>query len=76
MGSCFNTIRFPGNIVPAELRKKFAAYCGDQLHEHGNNAYNGTLSTTSGLQIENKTFDTKSAAEDYISNNTEKKYYG
>lgn len=73
MGSCFNTIRFPGDTVPAELRKKFDAYCGDQIHEHGSNAYNGTLSTTSGLQIDNKTFHTLKEAEEYISNNTEKR---
>ena len=73
MGSCFNAICFPGDTVPAELRKKFDAYCGDQIHEHGSNAYNGTLSTTSGLQIDNKTFHTLKEAEEYISNNTEKR---
>lgn len=72
MGSCFNTISFPGDIVPAELRRKFEAHCSEAMHEHGHSAYNGTLSTTSGLQIDNKTFDTKREAEDYVSNNTNK----
>lgn len=72
MGACFNAICFPGDIVPAELRRKFDAYCGDKMHERGHSAYNGTLSTTSGLQIDNKTFPTREEAEDYVSNNTNK----
>jgi len=73
MGSCFNSISFPGDIVPAELRKKFDSHCNDEEYEHGHSPYNGTLSTTSGLQIDNKTFDTKEEAENYVADHTQKR---
>lgn len=73
MGSCFVSTSFPGDIVPAELRKQFGHYCDDREHEYGHSPYNGQLSTTDGLQIESATFPSKEEADEYIANKTQKR---
>lgn len=73
MGSCFNSVSFPGNLVPAELRRRFDSYCKEKEYEHGHSPYNGTLSTTEGLQIDNNTFDSKEEADNYVADHTQKR---
>jgi hypothetical protein len=72
MGACFSNTTFDGNITTKELRLQYDAYINDLLHEHGADAYNGTLTTTSGLIIEDRFFDTEKAAYDHVINNTQK----
>jgi len=72
MGACFTSTKFEGNLTSTELRRQYDAYITDLLHEHGTDAYNGTLTTTSGLIIEDKIFDTEKAAYDHVINNTQK----
>lgn len=72
MGACFSNTTFDGNITTKELRLQYDAYINDLLHEHGADAYNGTLTTTSGLIIEDRVFDTEKAAYNHVINNTQK----
>lgn len=73
MGACFNSIEFPGELAAGELQKRFSQYCEEQEYEHGHSPYNGTLSTTCGLRVEQTTFPSRKEAEDYICDNTNKR---
>lgn len=73
MGACFNSIEFLGDITPDELRRKFSSHCSNEEYEHGHSDYNGTLSTTCGLKIEQRDFPNRQEAEEYIANNTNKR---
>lgn len=73
MGACFNSIDFLGDITPDELRRKFSSHCSNEEHEHGHSGYNGTLSTTDGLKIEQRDFPNREEAEEYIADNTNKR---
>jgi hypothetical protein len=72
MGSHFEQEIFDGKLTSSELRKRYDARIKDLLYEHGADAYNGTLTTTSGLRVEEKTFDSVEAAEEYVQANTNK----
>lgn len=72
MGSHFACELFDGKLTQFELRKRYDARIDELLHEYGADAYNGTLTTTSGLKIEEKTFGNRPAAEEYVANNTQK----
>jgi hypothetical protein len=74
MGACFVSTTFDGTLNRTELRRQYDAYITDTLHEHGTDAYNGTLTTTSGLLVddEDRVFDTEQAAYEYVINNTQK----
>lgn len=72
MGSCFNCRSFKGELTPAELHKEFSHHCEEQEYEYGHSSYNGTLSTTSGLKVEDRLFPNRSEAEEYVSSNTDK----
>lgn len=72
MGACFTCEIFDGKLNSSELRKRYDARIKDLLYEHGADAYNGTLTTTEGLRIEDKTFDSRMAAEEYVADNTQK----
>lgn len=73
MGSCFSSTTFDGKLTSTELRRQYDAYITELLHERGTDAYNGTLTTTSGLIIEERAFDNAQAAEEYVANNTQKR---
>lgn len=72
MGSSFVSTSFPGKLAPAELRAEFNEHCNEQEFEYGKSAYNGTLSTTSGLEIESVTLGSRLEAEEYVSDKTQK----
>ena len=72
MGSHFTCETFDGKLNSSEFRRQYEARISELLSEYGTDAYNGTLTTTSGLRIEEKTFDSRQAAEDYVSENTQK----
>jgi hypothetical protein len=72
MGSHFSSTTFDGKLNSTELRRQYDAYITELLHERGTDAYNGTLTTTSGLIIEDRVFDTEQAASDYVASNTQK----
>ena len=72
MGACFNSVQFDGNLTEDQLRKQFSAYKNEQEYEHGHDAYNGTLATTSGLKVCHTVFQNEREADDYIEKNTNK----
>lgn len=72
MGSCFTCELFDGKLNSSELRRQYEARLVELTYEYGHDAYNGTLATTSGLVIDDKTFDSRQAAEEYVMNNTQK----
>lgn len=72
MGACFNYTVFDGILTESQLKTKFSEYKGEQEYEHGHGAYNGTLATTHGLDVEKKCFQTEREAHDYIADNTSK----
>ena len=72
MGSCFVRELFDGKLNNTELRRQYDAYISATEYEHGAGAYNGTLTTTSGLFIEDRVFDNEQAAYDHVINNTRK----
>lgn len=72
MGAHFEHRTFDGKLSKAELQRQYDAYISDTLREHGTDAYNGTLTTTSGLEIEDRVFDNEQAAYDYVADNTRK----
>lgn len=72
MGSSFDCKTFDGNLTKDQLYKKFVGYQEDQEYEHGHDIYNGTLSTTNGLEFCDKTFDSEEEASNYVADNTEK----
>lgn len=72
MGAHFACELFDGKLTTSELRRQYEARLGELTYEHGHDAYNGTLATTSGLVIDDKTFDSRGDAEEYVANNTQK----
>lgn len=72
MGACFTCEPFDGKLNTTELRRQYEARLIELTYEHGHGAYNGTLATTSGLVIDDKTFDSRGDAEEYVANNTQK----
>jgi hypothetical protein len=72
MGSCFCDKEFDGNLTRDQLTRAFKEFKDEEEYEHGHDAYNGTLSTTSGLEIRDQVFDDADAASEYIEKNTEK----
>jgi len=72
MGACFNSVQFDGNLTEDQLRKQFSSFKNDQEYEHGHDAYNGTLATTTGLKVCNTIFQNEREADDYIEKNTNK----
>jgi hypothetical protein len=72
MGSCFCDKEFDGNLTRDQLARAFKEFKDEEEYEHGHDAYNGTLSTTSGLEIRDQVFEDVNAASEYIEKNTEK----
>lgn len=72
MGACFNSTEFDGNLTEKELVRAFNEHRQEAEYEQGHDAYNGTLSTTNGLQIKHTVFATRDEAEDFIEKNTHK----
>lgn len=73
MGSHSVTHSVPASIVTREqLKSYWSSYISDLISEHGTDPYNGTFSTTRGLQISNEVFTDSSAAETYILERTQK----
>lgn len=72
MGSCFVTETFDGKLNKTELGRHYTRRLEELTYTYGNDAYNGTLTTTDGLKVEERVFDSRQAAEDYISANTNK----
>lgn len=72
MGARFVTELFDGNLNRSELRRQYDARLSELTSTYGDNAYNGTLTTTSGFQIEDRVFDTRAAAEEYVAAHTDK----
>lgn len=72
MGSCFVTELFDGKINEAELRRQYHRRLIELTDTYGSDAYNGTLTTTDGLKVEEQIFDSRQAAEEYVSANTNK----
>lgn len=74
MGACFNTFRVSILQAPTSsklkdvyLREKEAAQ-----YEEGHGGYTGTIAESQGFKVVNKTFDTESAAENYLDEKCEK----
>lgn len=72
MGACFVTELFDGKINEAELRRQYHRRLIELTDTYGSGAYNGTLTTTDGLKVEEQIFDSRQAAEEYVSANTNK----
>lgn len=72
MGACFVTEHFDGKINEAELRRQYHRRLIELTDTYGNDAYNGTLTTTEGLRVEERTFDSRDAAEEYVQGHTNK----
>lgn len=72
MGACFVTELFDGNLSKSELRRQYEARLSELTAAYGTDAYNGTLTTTSGCEIEDRLFDSRAAAEEYVANRTQK----
>jgi hypothetical protein len=73
MGSHFEHRVFDGKLNKTELQRQYDAYISRALYEYGADAYNGTLTTTRGLEVEDRVFDNEQAAHDYVANNTRKR---
>ena len=74
MGAHNVSHRVPKDVqTPEQLRKYWPGLVSELLHEHGHDTYNGTLSTCSGLTIDqSKVFDNEQAADEYILERTHK----
>lgn len=72
MGAHFTCETFDENLDSTELRRRYKQRVDELTHEYGTDPYNGTLATTNGLIVEEKTFDSRHEAEEYVQANTEK----
>lgn len=73
MGACFNSVTFDGSLTSSELIKKYNEYIEELQSEHGSNAYNGTLTTCNGLDVNTtKIFDSYEEADSYIADTQQK----
>ena len=72
MGSHFACETFDGNLNSIELRSQYEQRVDELTHEHGTDPYNGTLATTTGLRIHGAEFESRDAAEQYVSEHTTK----
>jgi hypothetical protein len=72
MGAGYMSQEFDGNLTKEQLLRRFAEFQSEQEYEHGHCSYNGTLSTTEGLTVEDRVFDNIEEADGYIADNTEK----
>lgn len=72
MGAHFTCEIFDGKLTTSELRRQYEQRLEELTYEHGHDAYNGTLTTTSGLCVEEKVFDSRPAAEEYVADKTNK----
>lgn len=73
MGSHFEYELFEGKLTASELRRQYEQRISDLTDEYGTDPYNGTLATTSGLAIQEKLFETRAEAEEYVAKNTSKR---
>lgn len=71
MGAILITKTFK-TIDETEIEKRFKKLVKDCKKEFGNDPYNGTFSTMSGLCITNKIFYDEDSAENYIATHAEK----
>lgn len=72
MGACFVTETFDGKLNQVELRRQYSRRLEELSYTYGADAYNGTLTTTDGLKVEERVFDSREAADEYVSANTNK----
>lgn len=72
MGAHFDSICIRATTED-DLKKKYKTYIEQEEHEHGHDAYSGTLATTSGLSIRSHTkFKDRHKADKFIEENAEK----
>jgi hypothetical protein len=72
MGSGYRSEEFDGNLTREQLSRRFAEFQSQQEYEYGHGSYNGTLSTTGGLKVEDRVFDSRDEADRHIADNTQK----
>lgn len=75
MGATNIEFKLPKSKFPdtASLQKWYCDRVEDAIHEHGHDAYNGTISTTGGIRVSSSTFKTDEEASEYILEHTEKR---
>lgn len=71
MGAMFITETF-NTVNKTKIERSFNKLVKDCKKEFGNNPYNGTFSTMSGLYITDKIFYDEDSAENYIARHTRK----
>jgi len=71
MGAVFITKTF-NTTSCLEVEKSFETFVKNCKRMYGNNPYNGSFSTMSGLRNSSKVFSDRIEAERYIEDNTEK----
>jgi hypothetical protein len=72
MGACFNEVVWDGALSRAEVREKFEEMIADFYQSDGNDSYNGTFTTCSGLNIRDNKFDSQQAATAWLEENAQK----
>ena len=71
MGSCF-IAKVIESTDSNKVKEVFDDIVEECEEEYGNNSYNGTFSTMSGLSITGRRFNNRLEAQEYIVNNTSK----
>lgn len=72
MGAVLHCEVVDGKLNESELRKWFANYVDECRYQYGNDAYNGTFSTLSGITIEHRVFENHDAARSYLDQKAQK----
>lgn len=71
MGACFNSKTYPP-MLSSELEQKYREMIEQLRFERGNDGYNGTFTTNSGLSITTRQFPDLKAADEWLENNARK----
>lgn len=74
MGACFNykIVDLPDDPTTKDVERMWGAIVSDCLHMHGNDGYNGTFSTCSGVSYPRKHFNSHADAYSWLTDNTSK----
>lgn len=73
MGACFVEVVWDGKLSRAEVKSKFDEMIVDLYQSDGNDGYNGTFTTCSGLEFCNNEFASKELAYEWLDENAQKR---
>lgn len=73
MGSEFREYELNGDLTPVQVAERFMVMRQEQITTYGTDAYSGTLSTLTGINVLNvNTFNSHTAASNYLADNAVK----